>query len=273
MKGIAHLVAFGLLACAGSILPAGVQAAVIQEFQYDLWSHPDGNAAPPSYGLRLDGIEWFISNGVNGGDSDIWTFDFTDMKATYTYNSMADDTFRIFGTAVGGRDLSGGNYDEGQFAEVSIDFTYTGFNGQNSHVDPEIHVNGAGGVASSLGMGTITFEDAVFSIAQGTTVNLLAFANSAGRLFNFDVDPAPGHRLEDYCGGANPPHYCGMPAGWGWLALKDNDWVYHTAAQDWLFVSKARTIPEPSSLVMLVSGIGMFSLFCGVRIRRRRTTV
>lgn len=269
MKGIAHLVVFGLLACVGGALPAAVHAAVIKEHHYTLWSHPDGNASPPSYGLRLDGIEWFISG--QGGDSDTWTFDFTDMSAIYTYNDMASDTFRIFGTAVGGRDLSGGTYDEGQTVTVDIDFTYTGFDGQNSHVNPGMHVDQGGGGPSLLGMGTIEFKQAIFSISQGKTVDLVAYANNAGNLFNFDRDLAPGHRLEDYCGGANPPHYCGMPVGWGWLALKDNDWVYHTAAQDWLFVSKARVVPEPGSLALLAAGIGMFSLVTGVRTRRRKT--
>ncbi|WP_299614861.1 PEP-CTERM sorting domain-containing protein [Pelagibius sp.] len=257
-------------------MPAA-EAAIINQFEYDLWSHPDGALAPPPYGLRIDGIEWYATGGASGGNSDAWTFDFdhplAEMRAVYTVNDgVNDDTFRIFGTAIGGRDISGTNYD-GPPVLVDIDFTYTGFDGQNDFHDPEIHVNDGAGQASTKGMGTITFQQQTFGIQANTTVNLLAFANGSGNLFNFDVDPAPGHRLNGYCGGANPPAYCGMPVGWGWLALADANFnphtAYHTSFQDFIFVSNKVPVPEPTSLAMFGTMLGTFSLASWIRRRKK----
>ena len=42
---------------------------IINDGTYQLKNHPDGNAAPPPYGLRLDGL-------LNGNQGTIYTFDF-----------------------------------------------------------------------------------------------------------------------------------------------------------------------------------------------------
>lgn len=281
LKRTAEAIVLGLLAWAGGLAAPAAEAAIINQFEYDLWSHPDGSMAPPPYGLRIDGIEWYATGGLSGPNSasDAWTFDFNhplaDMRAVYTVNDgVNDDTFRIFGTAIGGRDISGPDYD-GPPALVNIDFTYTGFDGQNSFLDPEIHVNDGPAQASTKGMGKITFQQQTFGIQANTTVNLLAFANGSGNLFNFDADPAPGHRLDDYCSGANPPAYCGMPVGWGWLALADSNFnphtAYHTSYQDFIFVSNdvPVSVPEPAGLAMFGTMLGVFSLACFVRRRKR----
>ena len=286
LKRTAEAIVLGLLAWAGGFVAPAAEAAIINQFEYDLWSHPDGSMAPPPYGLRIDGIEWYATGGFSrdpgatGGHSDAWTFDFNhplaDMRAVYTVNDgLNDDTFRIFGTAIGGRDISGTNYD-GPPVLVDIDFTYTGFDGQNSFLDPNIHVNDGPAQASTKGMGTITFQQQTFGIQANTTVNLLAYGNGSGNLFNFDVDPAPGHRLDDYCGGANPPAYCGMPVGWGWLALADSNFdphtAYHTSYQDFIFVSNdvPVSVPEPAGLALFGTMLGAFSLASLAR-RRKRT--
>ncbi len=269
---IALLATAGLFAAWAGALPGPAQAGMIAEHRYTLLSHPDGNQLPPPYGLRLDGIEWFATNESSGGDSDTWTFDFTDMQATFTVNDGSnDDTFRIHGTAVGGRDTGGGSsYDGGVSVTVEIDFTYTDFDGQNDYYDPEIHVNDGIGTWSTKGTGSIKFLDGIHGIAKDTEIGLLAYADGSGNLFNFDSDPAPGHRLGAHCVGSPLPSYCGMPVGWGWLALTDGTEIYHTASQDFLFVDP-QPIPEPSSLALFVSALAGFTLVFGIRASRRRS--
>ena len=67
------LVAVSLAIAVLSTGSSGPAAAAI--ISYDLFNHPDSAEAPPPYGLRIDGVEWWVTN--NGGDSDTWTFDFT----------------------------------------------------------------------------------------------------------------------------------------------------------------------------------------------------
>lgn len=107
------------LAAAGLLLglPTASQAATIASGTYFANNHPDGNARPPGYGLRLDGLE-------DGDANTIYTFDFEAPGAAMflTYDSSAA-RIRIFGTAFGGEDDGTQHLNP---AFYDIDFTYVG---------------------------------------------------------------------------------------------------------------------------------------------------
>ena len=77
------------LACAMGV-PLSADAALLAEGTYHLQNHPDGYAAPPPYGLVLDGL------APADGSSDNFSFDFdhdqSDMRMTVTA-----DAIHIFG--------------------------------------------------------------------------------------------------------------------------------------------------------------------------------
>ena len=79
-----------------------VPSVLAASYLYNLNNHPDGSAADPTYGFRLDDLV-----DVNAG-KDIWTFDFnhtlSSMFLEYDNSNTApfgDDTVHIFGTAFG----------------------------------------------------------------------------------------------------------------------------------------------------------------------------
>ena len=85
------LASIGLLLCLNGPLQA------LPFGTYAINNHPDGSAASPFYGLRLDGL---------GGGSDIWTFDFdhTDSAMFMTFSATE---LRIFGSSFAARPLFG----------------------------------------------------------------------------------------------------------------------------------------------------------------------
>lgn len=166
---------------------------------YRLRNHPEGAAAPPMYGLRID--ELF---DVTAGN-DAFTFDFevsgTDMRLEHDGAS----TIRIHGTAFGGRDVGGG-YDPAWTSLVVIDMTYHGIQGVPGDDDlwvPEGLDN----------LGTLTWlaTGEVFALAESP---MGGFSLRLG-----DEDDDLGHR--------------GVPgiSGWGWL-MGSGDFA------DWLFLAE-----------------------------------
>ncbi|NOR40279.1 MAG: hypothetical protein GQ537_03625, partial [Gammaproteobacteria bacterium] len=103
---------------------SAANALPLEHGSYTLNNHPDGGAASPYYGLRLDGLF--------GNTSDEVTFDFddtangSDMSMVYTASSI-----HIFGNAWGGVD-GGSSYVNPTL--WAIDFTY----------DMGVAVNGMG---------------------------------------------------------------------------------------------------------------------------------
>ncbi|MEL6363554.1 MAG: PEP-CTERM sorting domain-containing protein [Pseudomonadota bacterium] len=236
---------------------AAIGSAAAAPIMFNLGSHPDGSENPPAYGLRLDGIENFATG--NGGSSATWTFDFDCVGCSVTglYDD-ADDSFTISGLAFGGKD-SGASYAGGG-GFVTLDFVYTNVGG--NPLTGEFSINGLTPKSStSQGSGSISFIDANQSIGAGTTIGLLGYTDKNGNLVNFLNNQ---HRLEDECDGAPDPAFCDSPVGEGWLALvNDAGEVYHTTAQDWLFVSTP--VSEPG--VIGLFGLGLLGL--GFAARRR----
>lgn len=219
---IRSIVAGGALFAVSSIALAGTLSPGV----YKLANHPDGNAQPPQYGLRLD--ELYNATGSH----DIFTFDFDDpiSDVHIMYNGSA---IKIYGSAVGGRDIGGAYAADPYFGIYTFEMSYTiGVmpvpGDDDIWVDAPNHAN-SGWIKTPLGDTKILDDERggnPYSIRIG------------------DENDDLGHR--------------GFPgiSGWGWLRV---DGV-HTDNQDFLFTV---VIPSPGSLAMLGLG-GLLAL------RRRR---
>lgn len=201
----------------------GASAAVIVPGTYQLHNHPDGNAIPPPYGMRLDELD----DATAGHD--IFTFDFdhasSDMRLTY--NDVAQ-TIHIYGVSYGGRDVGGVYAADAYQGVYTIDFLY------NMNVglvpgDDDLWVEAP---PDELNSGTIISPG-------GAPINILADVLQNNFTFRFgDEDDDNGHR------GHN-----GL-SGWGWLNINGS----HVDNQDWLFT--AELIPEPATIGLLLVGLG-----------------
>jgi hypothetical protein len=239
VRGVGLLAAWILCALAG--LPAGASAA---SFAYRLHSHPDGNAAPPAYGLRLDGL-------VSGDGADIFTFNFDDplssVSLVYDDGStpgLSDDTVHISGTVFGGLD-TGSSYDPQLSGRWMLDFVYTanitstGGDGSNIVVRGEDPAN----------VGTITPVD-----VPGLPATSIPLVDEEGNFgFSFKFNNSENHRL-DGTGLSGPETF----VGYGWLNHSGEE---HVKSSDWLFIGE---VPEPS-LLLLLGGLGLVP-----RLRRHR---
>lgn len=210
-----------------SVLAGQASGAVISTGTYQLHNHPDGNAQPPQYGLRLD--ELFNATG----DHDIFTFDFNhhDSNMRLDYNGS---TIHIYGHAFGGRD-TGSGYANDMFRGVyGIDFTYTLGVTPNFGGDDDLVVV----TPSMRNFGTI-----VAPIVVGSGPITLADKDDGNYNFRFgDENNDLGHR-----------GFAGI-SGWGWLIHHFPNQP-HVDASDWLFT--ANLIPTPG--VASVLGLGLLA--------------
>lgn len=205
-------------------------AALIESGAYRLFNHPDGSLNPPPYGARFDGLY--------GNPAHDYTMDFEAAgSAMFMDVDLVAGTIRIYGTALGGRDI-GGVYDTAAptYGFYDFDFIYNGITQVPG--DDDYWFNGA----NHSNSGTIVTP-------LGTTVNIVDEADVyTFRLGNENNDL--GHR------GFN-----GI-SGWGWLSyVADNGTVLpHVYATDWLFT--AELIPTPGAIALM--GMG------GLLMARRR---
>ena len=203
--------------------------------KYELGSHPDGNKAPPAYGLRLDGL-------LTGNTDDEYTFDFDHVDSEVYLEYKPDHTIHIYGQAYGGEDI-GKEYKAGTTALWNIDFLYTNVkevtNPPKKADDDLIALLGKGQISSSFG----TYDLA----AQAARKKGVYFAFRFG-----DEKNDKGHRK-----------YKGI-SGWGWVNhgedtnhIPGDEVGKHIYASDWLFTAKP--VPTPALLPGLI-GMGVAAL-------------
>ncbi len=205
---------------------------ILEPGSYGLRDHPDGNQAPPTYGLRLDELV-----DVNAWH-DVFTFSFNhpeaDMRLDIT--EVAPDEFEvhIYGTAFGGL-VQGGEYDAANSGVVDINFLYT-----LAHPvigDDDLIVT----TPNFTNTGEITFD--------GQTIDLFDRANSEGFTFRLG-DANHDQRYRGFDG----------ISGWGWV---DHGTAgTHIYSSDWLFT----VVPAPGSAALLSIALALCA-----RGRRRRT--
>ena len=205
---------------------------VLRPGTYVLGDHPDGNAGPPSYGLRLDELM-----DITGGH-DVFTFSFdhpgADMRIDITEVGTDEYELHIYGMAFGGL-VQNNQYNQALSGFVDIDFVYMLAHPVGGDDDYIVTTK------NFLNTGEITF--------MGSMIDLFDRANSEGYSFRLgDEDDDLGHRGFD-----------GV-SGWGWLdhGMEGT----HVYASDWLFT----VIPTPGSAALL-----SVALVIGARRNRRRT--
>jgi len=223
--------------CAGAALacvvglPGTAAGAIISQGLYALHNHPDGNANPPAYGLKLAELYNVTA------DHDDFTFDFDDARSSMSMVVTAN-TLRIFGVVWGGRDIGTAYAVEPTTGLYSVDFLY------DIGVVPVAGDDDLGVLqaASHQNHGTIT-----------TPLNdIIALVDEAG-------DHAYGFRLGDDDNDLGHRGFAGI-SGWGWLTHGPNP-DNHIADSDWLFT--AVQVPTPGAM-SLAMGAGVLAL------RRRR---
>jgi len=214
-------------AVAALVVACGMaQAVTIQTGDYRLRNHPDGNAQPPQYGLRLDEL-YNVT-----GDHDIFTFDFNHAGSAM-YLNYNGSTIHIWGTTWGGRDTGSGYANDVHRGFYTVNFTYTIGVGLVPG-DDDIFVNPGPG----------NYNYGMLTTPSGAHIPLRDGHYDNGTLdFRFgDEDNDLGHR------GFN-----GI-SGWGWLFHGPYNSPY-IASSDWLFT--AEIIPAPGAAALMGLGAAM----------------
>ena len=202
-------------------------AQAISVGTYNMHNHPDGSAADPLYGLRLDGL-------LTGNTNEIYTFDFdhTSSAMTLTYDGSS---VVIDGVAYGGQDAGAAGYVAGTTAIWNIHFEYhvglsqPGTDGGLSDVFVDADFANFGSLSSGLGSFELTDK-----------------SDNSGLSFRLGDINGAGHR-----------GYDGI-SGFGWLRHGD-DCTSETPScanipySDWLFT--VTPVPVPAAFWLFGSAI------------------
>lgn len=220
----------GLSIMAGASM--GASGAILPYGTYQLGNHPDGNIAPPQYGLRLDGL--FNATA----QTDRFTFDFdhalSHMVMSITNNGSAD-IITITGQSWGGRDVGSAHANDSWLGVYQISFQYTiGVTPMASDDDWRV-----AGSAQMQNFGQI--------IAPGGQQANLTDKSDGSQTFRVgDENNDLGHRRSD-----------GLISGWGWLAIQQSDGSYvrspEGGSDDWLFTV---VVPTPLPGFLALAGLG-----------------
>lgn len=236
--------------CMLTLVPA-VQAGIpINDGLYRLGNHPGGNANPPPYGLRLDGLD--------GNRTHHFTFDFeyddgagnrSDMRM---YLDQGAGTIHIYGTVYGGLNnpLNTDNYDNSATNDKvgwwDIDFTYAMGVGKypgdmGGYADVAVDRT-----AQGMNSGTISRSNGFGSTTMNQSYSLVDKAGGkTGYTFRFgDGSDGNGHRGHQ-----------GL-SGWGWVM--HNGRRGYTSNSDWLFT--AHVVPVPGAYLLGVLGFGAVAI-------------
>lgn len=206
---------------------------------FQLMDHPDSNAAPPGYGLRLDNL----FGGLSGASGGVTTFSFDATNDVYlsVTDSGSDITINVFGTVFGGED-AGSSYGFGEGA-YDLSFTFQ-FN---------VAEDGTGWVvapSSSGNQGTLVSQGNS-DVPAGESFHFYDFS---GNSFLFLQDD---HRLSGHS-----ERNQGFWVGRGWNTY-DSSGAETSGTQDWLFMGTP--IPSP-----MAAGLGLVGLGGVMGARRRR---
>ncbi len=216
-----------MLLCAG-LVPASIAAGeVIEPGLYRLHNHPDSDDLF-AHGLRLDEL-FDVTPGT-----DRFTFDF-DAPGAAMFLSFNGTGLTISGTAFGGLEIGGGNYDPAFSSMIEIELTYADVTFASGDDDLVVHSN------DITNLGSVTWTE------TGLTIPLADFRGNDLFAFRFgDEHGNSGHR-----------GFAGI-SGWGGLAHGVDG--MRTTGSEWIF--SAQRVPGPTTLSLLAAGL--------VFARRRR---
>lgn len=207
----------GMCAIVGALaLGADAGGLVIGEFA--LADHPDGSAAPPLYGLRLDNI-------LDSGTVTLSMDHFGDTVLT-----VVDDggnlSINIAGTLWGGQ-ISGNAYVSAEAYVVDMNYTV--------NVNP----NGGGWVVAGVDAAN---SGSITRVSDNMSWDLYTVSDGSNS-FVFRPDD---HRL---------PTDANDWVGRGWLSTNDDGTDSGGGNQDWLFT--ATEIPAPGSALLALAGVAV----------------
>lgn len=206
------------------LIPLSIFA--VDEGLYELHNHPDGNQAPPLYGMRLDHLF-----DVPSSTADVFTFDF-DHADSAMFLDYSGTSINIFGTVFGGLD-TGTMFDPAYSGLWGVDFTYN--NVSMFAGDDDVGFMGASG--SNFGFIVPLFSSADMVITALDFVDLTDASNGDFTFRFGDENDDLGHRGFD-----------GL-SGWGWLDFLETNG--NGGTQDWLFTAERIEVPEPSTYLLL----------------------
>lgn len=228
-------------AAAAFIVSSANAASVVTT--YRLLDHPDGNAAPPPYGIRLDGIF--------GAGTGTTTFSFNTaagvfMTVTDSSSMGGGIVINIAGEVFGGIDAGAGvNAGHAGTGTYALDFTYS---------------------VNTLAQGTGYIVNPPSATNGGTLNAINVNGDESNFQFNIFEEPGTGNPFkflqDDHRLAGHPQFGQGYFVGRGWLSFTQGQSTGGT--QDFLFIGQI--VPLPGAGLLASAGLAV------VATRRRRNS-
>ncbi len=221
---------FRLLAAGAAFVMAAAAPAASSFFS--LSDHPDGNANPPGYGLRFDGL--FADEAGAAGGVTTFSFDMFSNTVLEVVDNGGSLTINITGTLYGGED-TGAAYGFGE-GSYELDMSYT-----------------VGVVANGTG-----FEVTAANAANSGTLTALS-GDVAGEVYDIADFSSPSFRFlqDDHRLGGHAEDGMGFWVGRGWLQGDDG----RSRTRDFLFLGEklpgAPFVPLPAPAALGLAGLGL----------------